>query len=59
MSKVKVTLVKSLINRPERQKRTAKALGLGKMQSSVEKEVNPQIQGMINTIAHLIKIEHI
>ncbi len=59
MSKVKVTLVKSLINRPERQKRTAKALGLTKMQSVVEKDLNPQIQGMINTIAHLIRVEQL
>jgi large subunit ribosomal protein L30 len=59
MSKVKVTLVKSLINRPERQKRTAKALGLTKMQSVVEKDLNPQIQGMIDTIAHLIRVEQL
>jgi large subunit ribosomal protein L30 len=57
MAKVKITLVKSGIDRPERQKRTLRALGLGKMNRSVEKEVTPQIQGMINTIKHLVEIK--
>ena len=57
MAKIKITLVKSGIDRPERQKRTLRALGLGKMNRSVEKEVTPQIQGMINTIKHLVELE--
>ena len=56
MSKVKITLVKSGIDRPERQKRTLAALGLRKMNRTVEKEVTPQIQGMIEAVKHLIKI---
>ena len=57
MAKVKITLVKSGIDRPERQKRTLKALGLGKVNRTVEKEMTPQIQGMINTIAHLVEVK--
>jgi large subunit ribosomal protein L30 len=59
MAKVKITLVKSGIDRPERQKRTLRALGLGKMNRSVEKEVTPQIQGMINTVQHLIEVKEL
>lgn len=59
MSKLKITQVKSGIDRPERQKRTLKALGLRKLNSSVEVEVNPQIQGMITKVAHLVKIEEV
>ena len=59
MSKLKITQVKSGIDRPERQKRTLKALGLRKLNSSVEVEVNPQIQGMITKVLHLIKVEEV
>lgn len=57
MSKIKVTLVKSTIKRPHDQKDTVKALGLTKLNSSVEKEATPQILGMVEKIKHLIKIE--
>jgi len=57
MAKVKITQVKSLIDRPRRQKDTIKALGLKKMNDSVVKEVTPQIQGMINKVAHLVEVE--
>jgi large subunit ribosomal protein L30 len=56
MAKVKIKLVKSGIDRPPRQKRTLVALGLTKMQRTVEKEVTPQIQGMINRVRHLVEI---
>jgi len=59
MSKLKITQVKSGIDRPERQKRTLKALGLRKLNSSVEVEVSPQIQGMITKVAHLVKVEEV
>jgi large subunit ribosomal protein L30 len=58
MAKVKITLVKSGIGYPERQKRTLHALGLNKMQHTVEKEVTPQIQGMINKIKHLVEVKN-
>jgi large subunit ribosomal protein L30 len=59
MSKVKITQVKSAIKRPEVQKRTLQALGLGKMNRSVEKELNPAIAGMIRAVEHMIVIENI
>lgn len=59
MSKIKVTQVKSGIDRPERQKRTLKALGLRKMNSSVEVEATPQIRGMVTKVLHLVKVEEL
>jgi large subunit ribosomal protein L30 len=59
MSKVKITQVKSAIKRPQVQKRTLQALGLGKMNRSVEKELNPAIAGMIRAVEHMIVIENI
>ena len=55
--KVKLTQVKSAINRPKDQKATIAALGLGKLNRSVEKECTPQIWGMIKKVSHLIIIE--
>jgi large subunit ribosomal protein L30 len=59
MSKVRITQVKSTIDRPERQKLTIKALGLGKMNRSVEKENSEAIAGMIRKVSHLVKVEEI
>jgi large subunit ribosomal protein L30 len=59
MGKVKITLSKSFIKRNERQRATVQALGLRKTHQSVVKEVTPQIQGMINKVAHLLTIENI
>lgn len=57
MAKVKITQVKSVIDRPKRQKATMYALGLRKMNQTVEHEGTPQILGMINKVKHLIIIE--
>ena len=57
MAKVKITQVKSLIDRPKSQKDTVKALGLKKMNHSITKEASPQVMGMINKVAHLLKVE--
>ena len=59
MAKVKITQVRSTINRPRSQKDTMAALGLRGIDKSVEKDVNPQIQGMINKIQHLVKVEEL
>lgn len=59
MAKIKVTQVKSGIDRSERQKRTLVALGLRKMHATVEVEATPQILGMVNKVNHLIKVEEI
>lgn len=57
MAKLKITLVKSVISTPETQRATVKALGLKKTNSSVVQEDNPVIRGMVNKVAHLLKIE--
>jgi len=59
MAKVKITLVRSTIKKSARQKRTVAALGLRKLNQTVEKELNPAIQGMINAVKHLLKVEYI
>lgn len=57
MSKVKITLVKSPIDKTKRQKDTLTALGFRKINQSVEKDNNPQIQGMIRVVQHLVQVE--
>lgn len=59
MAKIKITQVKSGIDRSERQKRTLVALGLRKMLSTVEVEATPQIQGMVRKVNHLVKVEEV
>ena len=56
-TKVIITLVKSPIGAKKNQQDTLKALGLTKMNKSVEKVNNEFIQGMIKTVGHLVKIE--
>lgn len=59
MKKIKITLVKSPIDRPERQKLTLKALGLVKTNTSRELEATPQVMGMIRKVNHLLKVEEV
>lgn len=59
MEKVRITKVRSTIKRPKSQKRTMEALGLRKMNSSVEVQINPAIEGMINKVRHLINVDKI
>ena len=54
MAKIKVKWVRSAIGFAARQKRTLKALGLTKLQSTVEHEDTPQIRGMIEHVRHLV-----
>ncbi len=56
MAKVIITQIKSGIDRPAVQKRTLKALGLRKLNHSVEKEATPQIMGMIRSVSHLVSV---
>lgn len=56
MAKVKITQVRSTIKRPKRQKLTIEALGLGKINRSVEVEKTPQIAGMITKVSHLVEV---
>lgn len=59
MAKIKVTQVKSVIDRPERQKKTMVALGLKKLNASVEVEATPQVLGMVEKVHHLVKVEEV
>ena len=58
MGKVKITQIKSGIGYPKNQKATLRALGLRKMNASREVELNPQVQGMIRTVSHLLIVEN-
>jgi large subunit ribosomal protein L30 len=59
MTKIKITQVKSGIDRPDRQKLTLKALGLNKLNASREVEASPAILGMVRKVNHLISIEEV
>ncbi len=59
MSKIKITQIKSVIDRSERQKKTMQALGLSKISQSVEVEATASIVGMIRKVNHLVAIEKI
>lgn len=56
MAKIKITQRRSVINRPKNQKLTIKALGLGRINRSVEVEATPQIKGMIRKVNHLVTV---
>ncbi len=59
MTKLKITQVRSAINRPSRQKKTLVALGLTKLNRPREVEASPQVLGMIDKVKHLLKVEEI
>ena len=59
MAKIKITQIKSVIDRSERQKKTVEALGLKKMNQSVEVEATPAIIGMVRKVNHLVAVENI
>jgi large subunit ribosomal protein L30 len=58
-SKVEIKQIRSTIKRPSDQKKTIEALGLGKINRTVEKELTPQIAGMINKVQHLIEVKEL
>jgi len=59
MAKIKVTKVKSAINRPLRQKRVLESLGLRKIGQVVEHEATSSVLGMVNKVNHLVSVEEI
>ena len=59
MSKIKVTQIRSIIDRPHTQKRTIKALGLGKPNWEKVHNDTPQIRGMIRKVTHLVRVEEV
>ncbi len=56
---IKVTQVRSVIGRPEKQRRTVRALGLRKINHTVVHQDTPQIRGMIAKVNHLISVEEV
>ena len=56
MSKIQIKQIKSRIGCPARQKRTLDALGLRKMNHTVEHEENPAILGMVKAVRHLVEV---
>ena len=54
---LRITLVRSLIGYPQRQRETAKGLGLRKINSQVVRPDRPEIRGMIARVSHLVKVE--
>ena len=59
MAKLKITLTRSLIGRPQTQRKTVKSLGLGKMNSSSVLPDNPAIRGQIFKVKHLVTVEEV
>jgi len=59
MAKLQITLVKGLVGRKPNQVKTIKALGLTKRNSCVVREESDAINGMINTVKHLVKVEQV
>ena len=57
MEQLKITLVKSMIDRPQKQKDTLKALGISRREQSVLKPKNQQVLGMVRKVNHLVKVE--
>ncbi|AIE58660.1 50S ribosomal protein L30 [Bacillus methanolicus] len=55
--KLEITLTRSVIGRPKDQRETVKALGLRKLNQTVEHQDNPAIRGMINKVAHLVTVK--
>ena len=56
-NKIQITLTRSVIGRPQDQRETVKALGLRKVNQTVEQQDNPAIRGMINKVAHLVTVK--
>ncbi|HEX5938359.1 MAG TPA: 50S ribosomal protein L30 [Actinomycetota bacterium] len=59
MTKLRVTQVRSVIDRPKDQKDTVRRLGLHRMHDTVEKEDRPDIRGMLEKVRHLVRVEEV
>lgn len=57
MSKLRITYVRSAIGRPEKHRRIIQALGLRKLNQTVEHQDNPAIRGMVRKVTHLVRME--
>ncbi len=56
---LKITLVKSMIGRPEKHRKVLRGMGLTKLNKTVELQNTPAIRGMVNAVSHLVKAEEI
>lgn len=59
MKKVKITWVKSEIGHTRRHRRTIQALGLRRLNHTVEKELTPQVKGMVDSVGYLLRVEEV
>lgn len=59
MAKYEITQVRSSIKRPKDQKATLTALGLGKMNRTVQVEATPQVKGMVSKVQHLVSVKEL
>ena len=59
MATLKITQVKSAIKRKANQRKTLEALGIKRMNQTVEHQDTPQILGMVDTVSHLVEVEHV
>ena len=59
MATLRITLVKSPIGTLPKHRRTVRALGLRKMNQTVEKEDNPAIRGMVQAVGHMVRLEEV
>jgi len=57
--KLRITYTRSAIGYPQRQKDTIRALGFGKLQRTIEREDTPTVRGMVQRVAHLVKVEEV
>jgi large subunit ribosomal protein L30 len=57
--RLRITLVRSVIGRPQDQERTVQSLGLRKVNQTVEREDTPSIRGMVDKIRHLVTVEEV
>jgi len=57
MAELKITWTRSVIGRPENQRRIIKSLGLRRLHHTVVHQDSPTIRGMVNKVSHLVKVE--
>ncbi len=56
-SRLKITLVRSMVGRPEKQRKVLMGMGLTRINKTVELEDTPSIRGMANKVSHLVRVE--
>jgi large subunit ribosomal protein L30 len=59
LTRLKIKLKRSVIGRPEDQKKVVRALGLRKLNQTVEHDDTPQIRGMVNKVGHLLEVTQV